>query len=275
MPRAMWTGSISFGLVNIPVKLIPATKDVGVHFHQIHEKTKCRVRQKLVCGGDDREIPRKDIVKGYEIAPDQYVVVTEKELEAVTPEAKRTIDIAEFVDLSSIDPIYYEKPYYLLPEEHAAKAYQLLVQAMQKSRKVAIAKFVMRQKEYLATLRPLENVICLETMRFADEVISINELDGVPKETPMSDKELAMAQQLIDSLEEKFQPDKYHDDLRDRIKEMIEKKVQGEEIITEIPPTKTEGRVISLMAALEQSLARAGEKNKPKQASRRKSANTG
>ena len=193
MPRAMWTGSISFGLVNIPVKLIPATKDVGVHFHQIHEKTKCRVRQKLVCGGDDQEIPRKDIVKGYEIAPDQYVVITEKELEAVTPEAKRTIDIAEFVDLSSIDPIYYEKPYYLLPEEHAAKAYQLLVQAMQKSRKVAIAKFVMRQKEYLATLRPLENVLCLETMRFADEVISVNELDGVPKETPMSDKELTMA----------------------------------------------------------------------------------
>jgi DNA end-binding protein Ku len=275
MPRAMWTGSISFGLVNIPVKLIPATKDVGVHFHQIHEKTKCRIRQKLVCGGDNQEISRNEIVKGYEIAPDQYVIVSDKELESVVPEAKRTIDIAEFVDLTSIDPIYYEKPYYLLPEEHAAKAYQLLVQAMKNSRKVAIARFVMRQKEYLATLRPLENVLCLETMRFAEEVIAVNDLDGVPKETPVGDKELKMAQQLIDSLEEKFQPDKYSDDYRDRIKGLIEKKIQGQEIITETPATKAEGRVISLMAALEQSLANAGQKKKGGQPSRKKSAQSG
>jgi DNA end-binding protein Ku len=262
MPRALWSGSISFGLVNIPIKMVSATKNVDVQFHQIHEKNQCRVRQKLYCPQTGNEVPRNELVKGYEIAPDQYVILSDKELDAAAPKTSRAIEITEFVDLVSIDPIYYDKPYYLLPEERAAKAYQLLVHAMLKAGKVAIAKFVMRNKEYLATLRPLGNVICLETMRFANEVVLADKLEGMPKPVPVDDRELKMAHQLIESLSENFEPEKYSDEYSKRLQDLIQKKIEGEEIVTEAPPTEAEGRVINLMAALEESLARAGKKKK-------------
>lgn len=270
MPRALWSGSINFGLVNIPIKMVSATKNVDIHFHQIHGKTQCRVRQKLYCPQTDKEVPRDELVKGYEIAPDQYVILSEKELDAAAAKTSRAIEISEFVDLASIDPIYYDKPYYLLPEERAAKAYQLLVNAMLEARKVAIAKFVMRNKEYLAALRPLGNVICLETMRFANEVVLADQLDGVPKPVSVDERELKMARQLIESLSEKFEPEKYSDEYSGRLQDLIQKKIEGEEIITEAPPTEAEGRVINLMAALEESLARAGKKKKDSQQPRRR-----
>ncbi len=270
MPRALWSGSISFGLVNIPIKMVSATKNVDIHFHQIHGKTQCRVRQKLYCPQTDKEVPRDELVKGYEIAPDQYVILSEKELDAAAAKTSRAIEISEFVDLVSIDPIYYDKPYYLLPEERAAKAYQLLVNAMLEAGKVAIAKFVMRNKEYLAALRPLGNVICLETMRFANEVVLADQLEGVPKPVSVDERELKMAQQLIESLSEKFEPEKYSDEYSGRLQDLIQKKIEGEEIITEAPPTEAEGRVINLMAALEESLARAGKKKKDSQQPRRR-----
>jgi DNA end-binding protein Ku len=258
MPRALWSGSISFGLVNIPVKMFPATQDKGIHFHQIDSKTKCRVHHKLFCPGRG-DISPTDITKGYEIAPDQYIIVDKKELEALEPEKSRAIEITEFVDLASIDPLYYDRPYYLLPDKTAEKAYRLLVAAMSKSNKVGIAKFVLRNKEYVAALRPIGDVMCIEIMRFADELVSTEQLE-TPKNIEVGDKELKMAQQLIESLAEEFQPEKYHDDYTEKVKDLIDRKAQGKEIVTEPAAAKTEGKVVSLMAALERSLKKAAEK---------------
>ncbi len=258
MPRALWSGSISFGLVNIPVKMFPATQDKGIHFHQIDSKTKCRVHHKLFCPGRG-DISPTDITKGYEIAPDQYIIVDKKELEALEPEKSRAIEITEFVDLASIDPLYYDRPYYLLPDKTAEKAYRLLVAAMSKSNKVGIAKFVLRNKEYVAALRPVGDVMCIEIMRFADELVSTEQLE-TPKNIEVGDKELKMAQQLIESLTEDFQPGKYHDDYTEKVKDLIDRKAQGKEIVTELAAAKTEGKVVSLMAALEKSLKKAAEK---------------
>ncbi len=263
MARAMWSGSISFGLVNIPVKVYPATRSKDIHFHQIHEKTKCRVRHKLFCP-EVGEIPSEEVVKGFEIAPDQYVIVQKEELDALVPEKSDNIEITDFVDLVSIDPIYYDKPYYLLPDERAAKAYQLLVTAMSKSEKVAIAKFVMRNKEYLVALRPLNDLICMELMRFAEEVVPVEDLESVPKKTEVGEKELKMAQQLIESLDADFQPENYRNEYIERVQELIDRKVQGEEIVSQPHAEKAKGKVIDLMAALEQSLARAGKKKRSK-----------
>lgn len=258
MARALWSASISFGLVNIPVKMYPATQDKGVHFHQIDSKTKCRVHHKLFCPGQG-DISPNEITKGYEIAPDQYIIVNKNELEALEPEKSQSIEITEFVDLASIDPLYYDRPYYLLPDKAAAKAYRLLVTAMSKSAKVGIAKFVMRNKEYVAALRPIGDVMCIEIMRFADELVSTEQLEA-PKSVEVGEKELKMAQQLIESLTEEFQPEKYHDEYTEKLKELIDKKAQGREIVTEPTATKAEGKVISLMAALEKSLKNAAKK---------------
>jgi DNA end-binding protein Ku len=238
--------------------MFPATQDKGIHFHQIDSKTKCRVHHKLFCPGRG-DISPTDITKGYEIAPDQYIIVDKNELEALEPEKSRAIEITEFVDLASIDPLYYDRPYYLLPDKTAAKAYRLLVMAMSKSNKVGIAKFVLRNKEYVAALRPIGDVMCIEIMRFADELVSTEQLE-TPQNVEVGDKELKMAQQLIESLAEKFQPEKYHDDYTEKVKELIDRKAQGKEIVTEPAAGKTEGKVVSLMAALEKSLKKAAEK---------------
>ncbi len=263
MARAMWTGAISFGLVNIPVKVYPATRSKDIHFHQIHEKTKCRVHHKLFCPGAG-DISPDEVVKGFEIAPDQYVIIKKEELDALAPEKSDNIEITDFVDLVSIDPVYYDKPYYLLPDERAARAYRLLVTAMSKSEKVAVAKFVMRNKEYLVALRPVNDLICMELMRFADEVVSADDLESAPQKTEVGEKELKMAQQLIESLSADFEPEKYHNEYNERVQELIDRKAQGEEIVTEPHAEETKGKVIDLMAALEQSLAKAGQKKRGK-----------
>jgi DNA end-binding protein Ku len=272
MARALWSGSINFGLVNIPVKMYSATRAETIRFHQIHEKTKCRVHHKLYCP-DVGEIPSDEVVKGYEVAPDQYVIVSDEELEALAPEATRLIEISSFVEPSSIDPVYYERPYYLLPDERAAKAYRLLVAAMTNSEKVGVAKVVMRNREYVAALRPIRDVICLEIMRFADEIIQPETL-GAPKTAAPGDKELKMAQQLIESLTDKFQPEAYHDEYSDRIQELIDRKTQGKEIVTEPPTSRAGGKVISLIAALERSLAKARKKESPKAAPKTRKVRT-
>jgi DNA end-binding protein Ku len=277
MPRAIWTGFISFGLVSIPVKLLTATRDKDIHFHMVDEKSKCRVRQKLYCPGEKDDIQREDVVKGYEISPDQHVFIRKEELETLAPEESRTIDIQEFVELSSIDPIFYDKPYYLLPEKRAEKPYTLLLRAMKESSKVGVARFVMRGKGYIAAVRPVDNVLCLETMRFADEVVEASTLDGLPEKMEVNEKELKMALQLINALAEEFDPKKYHDEYREKIQELIDRKAQGEEIAVQTPEPETRGRVINLMAALEQSLDRATKrktegKKGPQKKSRRKAS---
>ena len=267
MARAIWSGAISFGLVNIPVKLYSAVSKKTVRFHQIDSESGARVRQKRV-GPDDEEIPYEQIVKGYEIGPDRYVTISPEELDALAPEKTRTIDIEDFVDLEEIDPIYYDHPYYLAPDTGATKAYQLLVDAMEDAGKVAIARVVIRSKEQLVAIRPREGVLAMETMLFADEVVptdTLEELGADGSDAKTTDRELTMARQLIDSLSSDFEPEKYHDEYRERVLDLIERKAQGETIVIE-EPTQEPEKVPDLMAALEASIAAAkpsDDKKKP------------
>jgi len=257
MPRSMWSGAISFGLVNVPVKLYSAVSRKTVRFHQLNSKTGHRIAQKRVDSVSNEEVPYEDIVKGYELTKEHYVIITPEELEALDPEKTRTIDIEDFVDLDDIDPIYYDHPYYLVPDKGAAKAYGLLLQAMEESEKVAIARVVIRSKEQLVAIRPAPGgVLTMETMIFADEVVPTDEIDELPgaKELKVSDREVKMAQQLIDSLSSDFQPDKYRDEYREKVLELIERKAAGEEIAVQ-PEAPEPKKVPDLMAALEASLA--------------------
>jgi DNA end-binding protein Ku len=264
MARAIWSGAISFGLVNIPVKLFSAVSKKTVRFHQIDAESGGRVRQKRV-GPDGEEIPYEQIIKGYEIGPDRYVTLTPEELDSLSPEKTRTIDIEDFVDLDEIDPIYYDHPYYLAPDTGSAKAYQLLVDAMEDAGKVAIARVVIRSKENLVAIRPRDGVLAMETMLFADEVVPTDSLDEMTTDTAVktSDRELTMARQLIDSLSSDFEPEKYHDEYRERVLDLIERKAQGETIVIEEPTAEPE-QVPDLMAALEASIAGAKGQSKAK-----------
>ena len=256
MPRAIWSGAISFGLVNVPIKLFTATSQKDVRFHQLHDKDGARIQQKRVCSKDGEEIPNEHIVKGYEVSRDKYVVITPEELDALDPKASRTVDILDFVDLDEIDPVYFDSTYYMVPEKGAAKAYALLLEAMRKSKKVAIARVVLRQKQHLVALRPLKNALSMETMLYADEVVSTDTLEGLPEDIEVTDRELAMAQQLIDSLADDFKPERYRDDYRERVMDMIERKAEGQEIVIN-EEEQEQAPVVDLMAALEASLAAA------------------
>jgi DNA end-binding protein Ku len=262
MARAIWSGAISFGLVNIPVKLFSAVSKKTVRFHQIDAESGGRVRQKRV-GPDGEEIPYEQIVKGYEIGPDRYVTISPEELDALEPQKTRTIDIEDFVDLDEIDPIYYDHPYYLAPDTGAAKAYQLLVDAMEDAGKVAIARVVIRSKENLVAIRPRDGVLAMETMLFADEVVPTDSLDEMTTDGDVktTDRELTMARQLIDSLSSDFEPEKYQDEYRERVLDLIERKAQGETIVIEEPSSEPE-KVPDLMAALEASIAGAKGQSK-------------
>ena|SRR5438874_1552436 len=258
MPRSIWTGAISFGLVNVPVKLYSAVSKKTVRFHQLHDKDGVRIQQKRFCPQDEEEVSYDHIVKGYEIAPDQYVVITNEELEGIEPRKTRTIDIEDFVDLDDIDPIYYDHPYYLLPGTGAQKPYKLLVTAMDEAQKVAIARVVIRQKEQLVAIRPMDGILAMATMNFADEVVPTDDFDETPgEEIETSKREVEMARQLIESLSADFEPDKYHDDYRERVLELIEQKAEGKEIA--IQPAEEPAEVPDLMAALEASVQAARE----------------
>ena len=256
MARAIWSGAISFGLVNVPVKLYSATSPKTVRFHQISSKTGARIRQKRVDPSTGDEVAFEDIVKGYEVTPDRYVLVDPEELDALDPKATKTIDIEEFVDLADIDPIYYDHSYYLAPATGGAKAYRLLLEAMREAGKVAIGKIVIRSKQQLCALRPAGDVMALSTMLFGDEVLSpdrLDELDGL-SEAQATPRELTMAQQLIDSLSADFDPNRFRDEYRERVLDLIERKAAGEEIAVE-PQAEEIAPAPDLMAALEASLA--------------------
>ena len=257
MARAIWSGSISFGLLNVPVKLYSAVSKQTIRFKEL-TKDGSRVRHKRVAEDSGKEVSYDDIVKGYEFAPDQYVTVTRDELSELDPKKTRAIEIQDFVDIEDIDPIYFEHPYYLGPDKGAAKAYGLLTKAMNDSRKVAIARFVLRNKEHLAAIRPMGDVLTMATMRFHDEVTSPEDLDGdlFAEEKPgkPDDRELKMAKQLIESLSTDFEAERYEDQYREELLAMLERKAEGKEIVTaeteEPKPTKAP----DLMAALEESL---------------------
>jgi DNA end-binding protein Ku len=265
----MWSGAISFGLVNVPVKLYSAVNRKTVRFHQLNGKTGTRIAQKRVDPSTGEEVQFEDLVKGYELTKDRYVIITPDELDALDPEKSRTIDIEDFVDLADIDPVYYDHPYYLIPDKGSAKAYGLLLNAMKESGKVAIARVVLRTKENLVAIRPAPgDVLMMETMIFADEVVPPGDIDELPDSDDLhaSERELQMAQQLIESLSSDFEPQKYHDEYREKVLELIERKAAGEEIAVQ-PEAPAPKKVPDLMAALEASLAAVkGDDGKQKKA---------
>lgn len=256
----MWSGSISFGLVNIPVKLYSAVSRKSVRFNQIDRNTGARIKYKKVSADSGEEVGNDDIVKGYELPSGDYVTVSDDELAALDPKASRTIDIEEFVDLADIDPVFYDAAYLLAPDKATAKPYALLARAMEESGKVGIARVVMRSKQYLCAVRPKDGRLVMSTMVYADEVNDPGQIPELSQldEVEVSDKELVMANQLIDSLSERFEPSKYTDTYRNKVLEVIERKAAGEEDVF-VAPEPQEEKVVDLMAALEASVAAAKE----------------
>ena len=256
MPRAIWTGAISFGLVTVPVRLFSAVNRKTVSFNQLDASDNGRIAQKRVNPRTGEEVPYERIVKGYAVAPDRYVVVTNEELDALEPEKTRTIDIEDFVDLGEIDPIFYDHPYYLAPGPGGAKPYRLLLDAMRETGKVAIARVVIRSKESLVAIRPVGDVLELSTMLFADEVADPARIDDLPDpdDVKTTKKELAIAKQLVESLAGPFEPEKYQDEYREQVLALIERKAAGEEIAVQEAPEVKPTEVPDLMSALRASL---------------------
>ena len=264
MPRVIWKGSISFGLVTIPVQLFSAVSRKTVRFNQLDAQTGARVRHKRVSSADDSELGAERIVKGYELPSGDYVTITDTELEALVPAAARTIDIDAFVDLADIDPVFYDSAYHLVPDEATAKPYKLLAEAMQEANKVAICHFVMRSKQHLAAIRPVDGRLMLSTMVYADELVAPDELGAFDRldAIAVDERETAMARQLIAALEADFEPDRYTDSYREALLELIERKASGDTDVTVVAPAPTSDTVVDLMAALEASVAAAKEARK-------------
>jgi len=241
----------------VPVRVVSATKSLDVRFNQLEEGTNARIRYRKISEATGDEVTNDRIQKGYEISPGQYVVIDDDEMQAMAPKSSRMIEIEDFVDLDDIDPLYFEQPYYLTPDATALKPYQLLVEAMAELRKVAIGRVVIRSKERLVAIRPLDGVLCLETMRYADEVLPRAGLVPEDEGAQPSERELTMARQLVEALSDRFEPDRYHDEYREQLMDLIQRKAAGEQIVAE-PTVEEPGKVLDLMAALEASLQRTG-----------------
>lgn len=260
MAQQVWRGSISFGLVNVAVRAFSATKDQKVHFHQIDANSGSRIGYEKVSKSTGERVDKADIEMGYEVDPGTYVTFTQDEINAVRPTSTRTVEISDFVDLDSIDPIFYEKTYWLVPaDEAAAKAYSLLAIAMDEERKVGIGSVVIRTKEYLAAIRPLQGALAMSTMRFADEVVGYDDLadaTAAAVDAP-SERELGLAKQIIDGLADDWDPDRYHDSYNAELRAMISRKVAGNDVLAAAEDTEEDSTVVDLMAALEASVASA------------------
>jgi DNA end-binding protein Ku len=279
MARAIWSGSISFGLLNVPVKLYSAVARRSISLREIRESDGARIRHRRVAEGTDEEVPYEKIQKAFEITSGNYVPITKDEMAALAPEKTRAIEVKDFVDLGEIDPIYFDSPYYLGPADGAEKAYSLLANAMERSGKVAVARFVLRNKEHLAALRSDNGVLTLTTMRFADEVVPPDELDDVlpDKKPKVAAKEVEMAEKLIDSLTSDFDPGAYRDEYREELMALIERKAEGKEIVASEAPEPKATKAPDLMAALEESIAAVkggsdGKAAKPAKAKAKKKA---
>ncbi|HMI71119.1 MAG TPA: Ku protein [Solirubrobacteraceae bacterium] len=282
MARSIWTGAISFGLVTVPVKLYSAVNRKTVRFHQLSGKSGVRISQRRVDPSTGDEVAYEDIVKGFELTPDRYVVIEPGELEALEPKKTKTIEIEDFVELSDIDPIFYDHPYYLAPGAGGAKPYRLLLDAMRESGRVAIARVVIRSKEQLVALRPMrdDHVLGMSTMLFADEIVDPDNIDEVEAiaDVETTDRELDIAKQLIESLAGPFEPEKYRDEYRDEVLNLIERKAAGEEIAVQPAAEEEAEPVPDLMAALKASLDAVRDKDsaeedeKPKKAPAKRKA---
>ena len=281
-PRPVWSGSISFGLVNIPVRLFTAVKEQRVAFHLLHDQDKVRLRRKLVSSTTGKEVHPEHVVRGYEFAKDHFVIVRDEELEGCAPEKTRAIEITDFVQLAEIDPVFFDRAYYVLPQKGAARSYRLLAEAMKRSGRVGVARVVMHEKEFLAALRTRGDVICLNTMHFGDEVVPATVLEGVAHSAPeVGERELKAARHVVESHSSAFEAGRYHDQYRECVMKMVQKKAEKEKVVSPPPPDEQEkpragtSKAGDLMAALEASLARARKEQGPSSSSnghRRKSA---
>lgn len=268
MARAIWSGTISFGLLNVPVRMYSAVARRSIALREIRESDSARIKHRRVAEGTDEEVPYENIVKAYELSPGQYVPLSKDEMAALAPEKTRAIDVQDFVDIEEIDPMYFDSPYYLGPAEGSEKAYSLLAAAMQNSGKAAIARFVFRNKEHLSAIRASDGVLTLTTMRFHDEVVPPSELDdALPDKQPkVAKREREMAEQLIDSLSTEFDPGAYRDEYREQLLALIERKAEGKEIVAPETEAPKETKAPDLMAALEESIAAVKEKGGKKPA---------
>lgn len=248
----MWKGAVNFGLINVPIKMFTATESKNISFKSLHKECHTPIKQKRFCPNCDKEVEYTDIVKGYEYQKDSYVIIEDEDLEAIPGEKSKTIDIVEFVKLEQIDPVYFDKSYYLAPEDTGKKAYKLLVSALEQTGKIAIAKVVIRSRESLVALRIYEEILIMETMHYPDEIRKSKEVPGANYDINLSENEVAMAKQLIEGLATDFEPEKYTDNYRTQLLEIIESKVQGKEI-THVKEKPNTG-VIDLMEALQASL---------------------
>lgn len=262
MARAIWSGTISFGLLNVPVRMYSAVARRNIALREIRESDSARIKHRRVAEGTDEEVPYENIVKAYELSPGQYVPLSKDEMAALAPEKTRAIDVQDFVDIEEIDPMYFDSPYYLGPADGAEKAYSLLASAMESFGKAAIARFVFRNKEHLSAIRASDGVLTLTTMRFHDEVVPPSELDdALPDKKPkVAKKEQQMAEQLIDSLSTEFDPDQYRDEYREQLLALIEQKAEGKEIVAPEAEAPKETKAPDLMAALEESIAAVKDK---------------
>jgi DNA end-binding protein Ku len=266
MPRAMWKGAISFGLVTIPVSVYPATEEKTLRFNQLHAADGGRIRMKRTCSIDGEEVEYDQIVKGYEYEKDRYVVLSDEDFDQIPVESSRAIDIVQFVDLDEIDPMLFKKSYYLAPEETGAKAYALLREAMTQDNRVGIAKVSFRDKEHLAALRFRDDAFVLETMFWPDEIREVD-LGGVDVDVKVRDQELQMARQLIENLTSDWSPEQYTDEYRDALVRIVEAKINGEEI--EVVQPEPTAKVVDLMEALKASVAAAKKEPEEKPAPKR------
>jgi len=271
MARAIWKGSISFGLVNIPIALYPATRREELKFRLLRKSDLSPVNYKRVAEKDGKEVAWEQIVKGYEYEKGKYVVLRDEDFERVDLEATQTVDIQDFVDQEEIDPMYFYKPYYLEPQKGGDKAYALLRDALKDSGKVGIAKVIIKTRQYLAGVKPEDGALVLELMHFADELADPNKLH-VPKKTEVGKREMNMAKSLIGSMSSKWNPDKYKDDYREALMEVIEEKVEagGKEIEQKPKKAPKPTKVIDLVSVLQKSLEQTGAKKKTTTKSRRK-----
>jgi DNA end-binding protein Ku len=269
MARSLWTGSINFGLVNVPVKAFKAVRDHDVHFHQLDKKSGSRIRYRKVAEETGKEVDADDIAMGYEVRDGRYVTFDDKELEALRPDSSRVIEVSDFVDLDDIDPIYYDNTYWLVPDGDAAKkSYQLLVGAMEDEQKVGVGTVVLRDKQHLSAIRPLDGALAMSTMRFADEVVPRSDIEGLPRRGKTDPKALRMAKQLIEGLSTEWNPKQYHDTYTEALRKRITAKNAGKEVV-ETTDEEPEGRVLDLMAALEASVDAAKKRRTPRKATRK------
>jgi DNA end-binding protein Ku len=261
MARSLWTGSVSFGLVNVPVKAYTAVKDHDVHFHQLDKKSGSRIRYRKVSEETGKEVDKDDIALGFEVRGGRYVTFDAAEMDALRPDSTRTIEVSDFVALEAIDPIYYENTYWLVPSgDGAKKSYQLLVAAMEDEQQVGIGTVVLRDKQHLAAIRPLDGVLAMSTMRFADEVVNRSEIEGMPRRAKTDPKALKMAKQLIEGLSTEWNPKQYRDTYTETLRKRIAAKNSGKEVVD--TAEKPAGRVLDLMAALEASVDAAKKRRK-------------